>query len=116
MTDLSINVTDSVVPELDVRVLAERLATGLGGQLAKSGDYARVRRHHMPPRYRASEPEYAAESTVDVVHEGFRQVAGVSRSVLFRVTRAVTLTTESLGRPDWHCLYAAIIQAVTATK
>jgi hypothetical protein len=42
MTDLSINVTDSVVPELDVRVLAERLATRLGGRLAKSGDYARV--------------------------------------------------------------------------
>jgi hypothetical protein len=44
MTDLSINVTDSVVPEFDVRVLAERLTTGVGGQLAKSGDYAHVRR------------------------------------------------------------------------
>src|SRR2546429_2666278 len=39
MTDLNIDVTDSVVPELNVRV-RRTPGYGVGGQLAKSGDYA----------------------------------------------------------------------------
>jgi hypothetical protein len=50
---------------------------------------------------RASDPKYPAEPAVDVLHERFRQVACRFLKVsLLSVTRAVMLTTESLGRPE----------------